>query len=132
MLRECHSRAFPSLTCPGVPQVTPLLKPVDKCWQPADFLPASEDPDFTGKVCLLPHMHLDHGPHRSSPDAHHVRSMHRPINYVPVVVITGLDSRYFVTAALLTPPALAPQCCCSHMQRQCDLMVNCHVLMFDQ
>lgn len=31
-------------------QVMPLLKPVDKCWQPADFLPASEDPDFLDKV----------------------------------------------------------------------------------
>ncbi len=30
----------------------PLLKPVDKCWQPADFLPASEDPDFLDKVSL--------------------------------------------------------------------------------
>lgn len=30
----------------------PLLKPVDKCWQPADFLPASEDPDFLDKVGL--------------------------------------------------------------------------------
>jgi len=30
--------------------VQPLLKPVDKCWQPADFLPASEDPDFIDKV----------------------------------------------------------------------------------
>lgn len=31
-------------------QVVPLLKPVDKCWQPADFLPPSEDPDFLEKV----------------------------------------------------------------------------------
>jgi acyl-[acyl-carrier-protein] desaturase len=31
-------------------QVMPLLKPVDKCWQPADYLPASEDPDFLDKV----------------------------------------------------------------------------------
>jgi hypothetical protein len=31
-------------------QVQPLLKPVDKCWQPADFLPASEDPDFMDQV----------------------------------------------------------------------------------
>jgi len=30
--------------------VQPLLKPVDKCWQPADFLPPSEDPDFVDKV----------------------------------------------------------------------------------
>ena len=31
-------------------QVNPLLKPVDKCWQPTDFLPRSEDPDFLDKV----------------------------------------------------------------------------------
>jgi len=31
-------------------QVYPLLKPVDKCWQPYDFLPRSEDPDFLDKV----------------------------------------------------------------------------------
>lgn len=31
-------------------QVLPVLKPVDKCWQPSDFLPASEDPDFLDKV----------------------------------------------------------------------------------
>ncbi|PNW70003.1 hypothetical protein CHLRE_17g701700v5 [Chlamydomonas reinhardtii] len=31
-------------------QVVPLLKPVEKCWQPADFLPPSEDPDFLDKV----------------------------------------------------------------------------------
>lgn len=33
--------------------VLPLLKPVDKCWQPADFLPPSEDPDFIDKVTEL-------------------------------------------------------------------------------
>ncbi|PNH12042.1 Acyl-[acyl-carrier-protein] desaturase, chloroplastic [Tetrabaena socialis] len=31
-------------------QVVPLLKAVDKCWQPADFLPPSEDADFLDKV----------------------------------------------------------------------------------
>lgn len=31
-------------------QVYPLLKPVDKCWQPYDFLPRSEDADFMDKV----------------------------------------------------------------------------------
>ncbi|KAG2491318.1 hypothetical protein HYH03_010324 [Edaphochlamys debaryana] len=31
-------------------QVVPLLKPVDKCWQPADFLPQSQEPDFLDKV----------------------------------------------------------------------------------
>ncbi|KXZ50904.1 hypothetical protein GPECTOR_14g151 [Gonium pectorale] len=34
-------------------QVVPLLKPVEKCWQPADFLPPSEDPDFLDKVHQL-------------------------------------------------------------------------------
>jgi acyl-[acyl-carrier-protein] desaturase len=32
------------------PQVQPLLKPVEKCWQPADFLPPSEDPYFLDQV----------------------------------------------------------------------------------
>lgn len=27
-----------------------LLKPVDKCWQPTEFLPDSADPDFEDKV----------------------------------------------------------------------------------
>lgn len=30
--------------------VLPLLKPVDKCWQPADFLPDSSSPDFLDEV----------------------------------------------------------------------------------
>jgi len=30
--------------------IVPLLKPVDKCWQPADLLPKPEDPDFLDKV----------------------------------------------------------------------------------
>lgn len=38
-LRRAHSATSPS-------QVYPLLKPVDKCWQPTDFLPPSEDPYF--------------------------------------------------------------------------------------
>lgn len=33
-----------------VDNVLPILKPVAKCWQPADFLPPSEDPDFLDKV----------------------------------------------------------------------------------
>mmetsp|Transcript_18625 Transcript_18625/g.40011 ORF Transcript_18625/g.40011 Transcript_18625/m.40011 type:complete len:403 (+) Transcript_18625:152-1360(+) len=33
--------------------VLPLLKPVDKCWQPNDFLPASNEPDFEDKVRAL-------------------------------------------------------------------------------
>lgn len=47
-----------ALTCahrsPSWPQVLPILKPVDKCWQPADFLPPSEDPDFLDKVHSQP------------------------------------------------------------------------------
>jgi acyl-[acyl-carrier-protein] desaturase len=31
-------------------QVLPLLKPVDKCWQPQDFLPDPESPDFLDQV----------------------------------------------------------------------------------
>ncbi|GFR48540.1 hypothetical protein Agub_g10437 [Astrephomene gubernaculifera] len=34
-------------------EVVPLLKPVDKCWQPSDFLPRSQDPDFLDKVQAL-------------------------------------------------------------------------------
>eukprot|EP00199_Chlamydomonas_sp_CCMP681_P002230 CAMPEP_0119103992 /NCGR_PEP_ID=MMETSP1180-20130426/2318_1 /TAXON_ID=3052 ORGANISM="Chlamydomonas cf sp, Strain CCMP681" /NCGR_SAMPLE_ID=MMETSP1180 /ASSEMBLY_ACC=CAM_ASM_000741 /LENGTH=399 /DNA_ID=CAMNT_0007088635 /DNA_START=42 /DNA_END=1241 /DNA_ORIENTATION=- len=33
--------------------VVPLLKPVDKCWQPNDLLPQSEDPDFFDKLHQL-------------------------------------------------------------------------------
>jgi len=29
-----------------------MLLPVSKCWQPADLLPPSEDPDFLDKVCF--------------------------------------------------------------------------------
>ena len=31
-------------------QVLPILKPVDKCWQPQDFLPAPESPEFLDAV----------------------------------------------------------------------------------
>ena len=31
-------------------QVLPLLKPVDKCWQPQDFLPDPESPNFLDAV----------------------------------------------------------------------------------
>lgn len=31
-------------------QVLPLLKPVDKCWQPQDYLPDPESPDFLDAV----------------------------------------------------------------------------------
>jgi hypothetical protein len=31
-------------------EVLPLLKPVDKCWQPQDFLPDPESPDFMDQV----------------------------------------------------------------------------------
>ncbi|KIZ00474.1 acyl-carrier-protein desaturase [Monoraphidium neglectum] len=34
-------------------EVQPLLKPVEKCWQPADFLPPSEDPYFLDQVLEL-------------------------------------------------------------------------------
>jgi len=39
-------------------QITPILLPVHKCWQPSDLLPQSQDPDFLDKVrarlrCLL-------------------------------------------------------------------------------
>lgn len=37
-----HSRMFP--------QVLPLLKTGTQAWQPSDFLPASNDPDFEDKV----------------------------------------------------------------------------------
>jgi len=29
-----------------------MLKPVDKCWQPNDLLPQSQDPDFLDKVVV--------------------------------------------------------------------------------
>ncbi len=32
-------------------RVLPVLKPVDKCWQPYDMLPKPEDPDFIDQVC---------------------------------------------------------------------------------
>lgn len=31
-------------------EIVPLLKPVDKCWQPADYLPAPEAPEFLDAV----------------------------------------------------------------------------------
>lgn len=31
-------------------QILPLLKPVAKCWQPQDFLPAPESPEFMDAV----------------------------------------------------------------------------------
>jgi hypothetical protein len=33
-------------------QVLPLLKTGTQAWQPSDFLPASQDPDFEDKVCV--------------------------------------------------------------------------------
>lgn len=37
--------------CPSrAAQVVPILKPVDKCWQPQDFLPDPESPDFLDAV----------------------------------------------------------------------------------
>jgi len=32
-------------------RVLPLLKPVDKCWQPADFLPDPSQGDYLDQVC---------------------------------------------------------------------------------
>ncbi len=36
------------------PQVLPILKPTEKCWQPQDFLPNPEAPEFLDAVrgCL--------------------------------------------------------------------------------
>ena len=34
-------------------RVTPLLKPVDKCWQPADYLPDSGQEDYLDQVSQL-------------------------------------------------------------------------------
>jgi acyl-[acyl-carrier-protein] desaturase len=35
------------------PQLVQLLRPVEKCWQPADWLPAAEADDFTAQVAAL-------------------------------------------------------------------------------
>ena len=35
-------------------EVLSKLKPVEKCWQPADFLPEGNDPDYVDKVHPLP------------------------------------------------------------------------------
>lgn len=43
-----HAARLP-LTTPGE-QVLPILKPVEKCWQPQDFLPDPESPDFLDAV----------------------------------------------------------------------------------
>lgn len=48
----CTPRLSPRFHTRTHAQVTPLLKPVDKCWQPTDFLPASQDADFLDKVGL--------------------------------------------------------------------------------
>lgn len=37
-------------------EILPLLKPVDKLWQPQDFLPHPESPEFTDAVSLLLHI----------------------------------------------------------------------------
>ena len=39
-----------SMTDHVVERVIPLLKPVDKCWQPSDFLPAPESDTFLDEV----------------------------------------------------------------------------------
>ena len=41
-----------SMTDHVVERVLPLLKPVDKCWQPADFLPQSGSDTFLDEVRL--------------------------------------------------------------------------------
>ena len=33
-------------------RVMPLLKPVEKCWQPADFLPDPSKGDYLDQVCI--------------------------------------------------------------------------------
>ena len=35
-------------------RVIPLLKPVDKCWQPADYLPQPHSPTFLEEVYNAP------------------------------------------------------------------------------
>lgn len=46
-----HAAAAPScLPC----QVLPILKPTEKCWQPQDFLPNPEAPEFLDVVRALP------------------------------------------------------------------------------
>jgi hypothetical protein len=45
-----HARSTRHCVSRPPPQVLPILKPVDKCWQPSDFLPPPEDPDFIDKV----------------------------------------------------------------------------------
>lgn len=39
-----------------------LLKPVDKCWQPADFLPDSSSPDFQDQARILADLCLSVAP----------------------------------------------------------------------
>ena len=34
-------------------RVLPLLKPVDKCWQPADYLPDPSKEDYLDQVCIV-------------------------------------------------------------------------------
>ena len=34
-------------------RVLPLLKPVEKCWQPADYLPDPSKGDYLDQVCLM-------------------------------------------------------------------------------
>ena len=56
-------------------QVVPLLRPVDKCWQPSDFLPASQDPDFLDKV-RSPSLSLVHLPTSKLKRPHHCLQVH--------------------------------------------------------
>lgn len=65
--------------------VMTLLKPVDKCWQPADFLPKSEDPDFLDKVrCLMGHDCVCVCMH--APSMHGPRT---PLVHLPPLLILG-------------------------------------------
>lgn len=40
-------------------RVTPLLKPVDKCWQPADYLPDSGQEDYLDQVSQCPFLYAN-------------------------------------------------------------------------
>lgn len=53
-------------------EIVPLLKPVDMCWQPADYLPAPESPDFLDAVrCTLLHTrNTTTMPGHGAPQAH--------------------------------------------------------------
>lgn len=35
---------------PAAPQIVPLARTAEKCWQPTDWMPKSDDPEFLDKV----------------------------------------------------------------------------------